>query len=169
MTDREAFREARDAGLKKRHKQRLARALMRIPTHTIDGEQLAEWEREFFAQQTITEEEARMELRDQIAKALDPKAFDDTVPKSTRNAAVLQWAVRRKMAYDSADVLLRPIAEAVDLCWKATPYGTTKDGDVHTYLVPKGVVHRLVGALQGVGISASLRALTTPPDTEEQQ
>lgn len=45
----------------------------------------------------------------------------------------------------------------VDLLWKATPYGATEDGDIAAYIVPKGAVHRLVGAAQCAGLSASLR------------
>jgi hypothetical protein len=105
-------------------------------------------------------------LREQVARALDPEAFDDAQPKSKQPAALVQWAARRHIAYEYADRLLTLITEAVDLCWKATPYGKTADGDVHTYIVPKGVVHRLVGALQGAGISASLRAFTQQEGVE---
>lgn len=53
------------------------------------------------------------------------------------------------------------LAEAVrDVCWKATPTGY-REGDVATYLIPAGALHRLVGAAQGAGISASLRAPTS--------
>ena len=45
----------------------------------------------------------------------------------------------------------------VDLLWKATPFGETEDGDIAAYIVPKGAVHRLVGAAQCAGLSASLR------------
>jgi hypothetical protein len=44
-----------------------------------------------------------------------------------------------------------------DLCWKATPYGETEDSDVAAYLLPKGTIHRLVGAMQGDGHTCSLR------------
>lgn len=89
-------------------------------------------------------------LREQLARRIDPDAFDDDHKPPG-------WVARQKMAQNAAERVLRPIAEAVDLCWKATPYGTTEDGDIATYLVPKGVVHRLVGALQGAGVSAALR------------
>ena len=106
-------------------------------------------------------------LRDQIAKAIDPQAWSEHALNQDRRAAtVIQWAARRKMARDAADKVLRPIAEAVDLCWKAVPYGKTEDGDVHTYIVPKGAVHRLVGALQGIGVPASLRAFGKPTKGE---
>ena len=36
------------------------------------------------------------------AEAMDPDAFDDGKPKSTRTVAVLQWSVRRKIATDHA-------------------------------------------------------------------
>lgn len=62
-------------------------------------------------------------------------------------------------ATQAADRLLPTITEAIDLCWKATAFGQTEDGDVASYILPKGVVHRLVGALQGIGIPASLRAI----------
>lgn len=101
---------------------------------------------------------ARDRVLAQVAKAIDPKAFDETVKKSEHHAAVIQWAARRHMAYESAGKVLAPLLEAVDLCWKATPYGSTEDGDTAAYILPKGTVHRLVGALQGIGVSASLRA-----------
>ena len=50
------------------------------------------------------------------------------------------------------------VYEAVrDLLWKATQYGETDDGDTASYLLPKGTVHRLVGAMQAIGQSAPLR------------
>jgi hypothetical protein len=61
----------------------------------------------------------------------------------------------------------RIVAEATDLCWKATAYGETDDGDVRAYLLPKGVVHRLVGALQGAGYTASLRNERTHDGSDE--
>ena len=48
----------------------------------------------------------------------------------------------------------------VDVCWKAAPYGETEDGDTLAYIVPKGAMHRLIGAAQGAGIPAAFRALT---------
>lgn len=45
-----------------------------------------------------------------------------------------------------------------DLAWKATPYGETEDGDVHTYIIPKGALHRLVGAMQQDDQTCSVRA-----------
>jgi hypothetical protein len=51
------------------------------------------------------------------------------------------------------------LEEAVkDVCWKATAYGQTEDGDTYAYLVPKGAMHRLIGAAQGAGIPAAFRA-----------
>jgi hypothetical protein len=50
-----------------------------------------------------------------------------------------------------------------DLLWKATQYGTTEDGDTYAYILPKGAVHRLVGAMQCSGQSASLRAVDSSP------
>lgn len=56
------------------------------------------------------------------------------------------------------------LAEAVvDLCWRATQYGETEGGDTYAYIVTKGSIHRLIGAAQGAGISASFRADTTIP------
>lgn len=104
-------------------------------------------------------------LIDQIAKTLDPEAFDETRRRSSHPAAKIQWEARKFMARESAAKVMRPIAEAVDLCWKATPYGSTEDGDTAAYILPKGVVHRLVGALQGIGVSASLRAIEAPEET----
>jgi hypothetical protein len=57
-----------------------------------------------------------------------------------------------------------------DLLWRVVPYGTTEDGDVAHYIVSKGTVHRLVGAMQGAGYSASLRAFDgsdSAPQPEE--
>jgi hypothetical protein len=55
------------------------------------------------------------------------------------------------------------LAEAVrDLCWKATAYGQTPEGDIAAYIVPKGAMHRLVGAAQSAGVSASFRVLDHP-------
>jgi len=45
-----------------------------------------------------------------------------------------------------------------DLTWKATPYGETEDGDVAAYILPKGTVHRLIGAAGSLGIFLSLRS-----------
>lgn len=104
-------------------------------------------------------------LVDQLATAFDPDAFDEAKKRSQHPAAVVQWEARRFVARKQAGKVEPAIREAVDLCWKATPYGTTEDGDTATYLVPKGVVHRLVGALQGIGVSASLRAFQTPEET----
>ena len=101
---------------------------------------------------------ARDRVLVQLAAAIDADAFDATKKRSSQPAAVIQWAARRHMAGEAAGKILQPILEAVDLCWKATPYGETNDGDVAAYILPKGVVHRLVGALQGIGVSASLRA-----------
>ncbi len=39
----------------------------------------------------------------------------------------------------------------------ATPFGESEDGDIRSYLVPAGALHRLVGAAQAAGISASFR------------
>ena len=59
------------------------------------------------------------------------------------------------------------IFEAVhDLLWKATQYGETKDGDTFAYIIPKGAVHRLVGAMQGAGKSAALRNPTVSVNPE---
>lgn len=54
----------------------------------------------------------------------------------------------------------------IDLCWKATPFGT-ENGDIRVYLVPAGALHRLVGAAQGAGISASLRSIESAGKAEE--
>lgn len=51
-----------------------------------------------------------------------------------------------------------PLADAVqDVCWKATILSADEDGGVFSYVVPAGALHRLVGAAQGAGISASFR------------
>lgn len=97
-------------------------------------------------------------LVEQIAKAIDPEIFDETIKRSSRPAAVVQIEARKFMARQAAERVLRPIAEAMDLCWKATPYGEREDGDVAAYILPKGAVHRLVGALQGIGVPAALKA-----------
>lgn len=44
--------------------------------------------------------------RDQLAKVLDPDAFDENKPRSKQPAAVIQWAARQHMAYEGADRLL---------------------------------------------------------------
>ena len=44
--------------------------------------------------------------RDELARAIDPHAFDDKVVKSTRYVAVVQWGLRRKWAFDAADKIL---------------------------------------------------------------
>jgi hypothetical protein len=51
------------------------------------------------------------------------------------------------------------VAEATDLCWKATPFGSDEDDHITSYLLPAGVVHRLIGALQGAGYPASFRGV----------
>jgi hypothetical protein len=61
----------------------------------------------------------------------------------------------------------RAMAAAADVCWKATPYGTTQDGDVAAYILPKGCVHRLVGALQGAGFPAALREFGVPEPSDD--
>lgn len=56
------------------------------------------------------------------------------------------------------------LASAVaDVMWKATPYGTTEDGDIHAYLVPKGAMHRLIGVAQqnGAHVTVAFRALSS--------
>lgn len=50
-----------------------------------------------------------------------------------------------------------------DLAWKATPYGTTEDGDTMAYIIPKGALHRLIGAAQSDGISVGLRDWNVTP------
>lgn len=102
---------------------------------------------------------ARDRVLVQLAHAIDPDIFDKSKKRSKHPAAVIQIAARQHMAYEAAEKVVRPIVEAVDLCWKATPYGSTEDGDTAAYILPKGVVHRLVGALQGIGVGASLRAI----------
>lgn len=47
----------------------------------------------------------------------------------------------------------------IDLCLAVTPYGEDEDGWITRYIVSSGPVHRLVGAAQGAGISAALRAV----------
>lgn len=57
------------------------------------------------------------------------------------------------------------MASAVaDVMWKATPYGTTEDGDIYAYIVPKGCMHRLIGVAQsnGAHVSVAFRALPGP-------
>lgn len=56
------------------------------------------------------------------------------------------------------------LASAVaDVVWKATPYGTTDDGDVYAYIVPKGAMHRLAGVAQsnGAHVPVAFRATQT--------
>lgn len=76
-----------------------------------------------------------------------------------RKAASMIWMYSpgtREAWYGRAN---RALAVAIkDVCWRATQYGQTEDGDVYAYLVTKGAMHRLIGAAQGAGISASFRA-----------
>lgn len=164
--DRTPFREARDAGLRARHEQRLARSDAALANDMRNVESTVH---RVLAKHAPYEVCGECPLSDrvliQLAKALDPEAFDETKERSQQPAAVVQWTARRHLAYKSAEKVLRPLVEAVDLCWKATPYGATEDGDTAAYIVPKGVVHRLVGALQGIGVSASLRAIQAPEET----
>jgi hypothetical protein len=51
-----------------------------------------------------------------------------------------------------------------DLLWRATQYGETEDGDTAFYLLTKGTVHRLVGAMVSAGQSAPLRTGGTTSD-----
>ena len=44
--------------------------------------------------------------RDELARAMDPDAWDDTRRKSNHPLAEIQWGVRRKMALDHADTIL---------------------------------------------------------------
>ena len=53
-------------------------------------------------------------------------------------------------------------AAVLDLCWKATPFGETEDGDTYAYIIPKGAVHRLIGAAQSAGIPAAFREPVRP-------
>jgi len=62
------------------------------------------------------------------------------------------------------DVLSKAV---IDVCWKATQYGTTEDGDTLAYILPKGAIHRLVGAAQGAGVPAALRAAGVPAPEDE--
>lgn len=62
------------------------------------------------------------------------------------------------------DVLFKAV---IDVCWKATQYGTTEDGDTLAYILPKGAIHRLVGAAQSAGIPAALRASGVPAPEDE--
>lgn len=87
-----------------------------------------------------------------------------------RHAAKLLWLhspSHREHWYGKQQ---RALAVAIkDVCWRATPYGQTDDGDTFAYIVTKGAMHRLIGAAQCAGISASFRAPheTTPPDEAE--
>lgn len=63
----------------------------------------------------------------------------------------------------------RIVAEATDLCWKATPYGQDADGYITSYLLPAGVVHRLLGALQGAGYPAAFRRPVTSADPASEE
>ena len=164
--DRSAFEAARAAGKARQHEQRLARSDAALAADMRNVESTVH---RALAKHAPYEVCAECPLADrvlvQLAKALDPEAFDEAQKRSQQPAAVVQWTARRHMAYKSAEKVLRPLVEAVDLCWKATPYGATEDGDTAAYIVPKGAVHRLVGALQGIGVSASLRANTAPEET----
>ena len=63
------------------------------------------------------------------------------------------------VALDDADKRHEAVVrEATDLCWKATPFTEDEEGCVAAYLLPAGVVHRLLGALQGAGYPAAFRA-----------
>lgn len=78
--------------------------------------------------------------------------------------AILNWRGPERAA--AADSVLTALTDAIkDVCWKATPYGETEDDDTLAYLVPKGAMHRLIGAAQAVGIGAAFRA-TTPGEPE---
>jgi hypothetical protein len=78
-----------------------------------------------------------------------PSKADADLITALRNAA--------PALLDAAEALER-VGEAIkDTCWKATPYGITQDGDIHAYIVPKGTMHRLIGAAQSAGISAVFR------------
>lgn len=52
------------------------------------------------------------------AEAMDPDAFDDGKPKSTRTVAVLQWSVRRKIATDHARAVIA-VADEEQAAWRA--------------------------------------------------
>ena len=54
----------------------------------------------------MSDDEQTPVTREEMAMAIDPHAFDETVKKSTRNVAAIQWAVRRKWALDAADAIL---------------------------------------------------------------
>ena len=76
-----------------------------------------------------------------------------------RRAAVTIWMSspgHREAWYGKQQ---RALAIAIkDVCWRATQYGQTEDGDTFAYIVTKGAMHRLIGAAQGAGISAAFRA-----------
>jgi hypothetical protein len=70
-------------------------------------------------------------------------------------------ALRAKVA-EQAAALERFAAlgkAVVDLCWRVVPYGSTTDGDVSTYIVSNGTVHRLIGVAQSTGIPAAFRVI----------
>lgn len=64
-------------------------------------------------------------------------------------------------------------AAVADVMWKATPFGTTEDGDIYAYIVPKGCMHRLIGVAQqnGAHVSVAFRAVLdeqpTGPENKE--
>jgi hypothetical protein len=72
----------------------------------------------------------------------------------------------------AADVVLpRAVMEqladsVIDLCWRATPFGESAEGDIESYLLTAGSVHRLIGAAQGAGIAAAFRTLSSRLDPE---
>lgn len=58
------------------------------------------------------------------------------------------------------------LASAVaDVVWKATAYGTTEDGDVYAYIVPKGCMHRLVGVAQSNGAHVPVAFRNLPEES----
>jgi len=87
--------------------------------------------------------------------------INETSEPVNAEAAVTYWRERWAATASEMVAILTTrdrVYDAVrDLLWKATQYGTTEDGDTYSYILPKGTVHRLVGAMQCAGQSASLR------------
>ena len=78
-------------------------------------------------------------------------------------------ADRAEAERDDLRAQKQQLAEAItDLCWKATQYGETEDGDTFAYILPKGTVHRLIGAAQSAGIPAAFRLASVPEPSDSE-
>lgn len=102
------------------------------------------------------------------------------VPPMARAVLSVVEPLIREDEREKAAQRIEALADAVkDVCWKASQYGVTPDGDTAAYIVPKGAMHRLIGAAQCAGIAASFRVARiaredratplTPPSREGHQ